>query len=343
MTSNARVTGVLTQTKPGQRTVEPGNCKFGHCSAFTKKAGCPTGTWNYGTRSCAPTCPNQPRCSYPDERLFPQIGGHAANNIRFTGANRRSGIEVSGDYDVSQFKTKQDVDRFLSTFENNPQEQIDTHVIPVMCSKLYTKCSNDEPTCSGFFENGSIGSMCRSWVSRVGAGADSIKLNTCLAHPELKECRCILRQRDDVYNVALQALDQPIPDQLWYRPCRDTDLATQLIPSQMFDKSGVCPTSLCQIRQEYLDLTNVSLDDIQSTVICQTTTTTNDQSPNNPEKPITPKPPTNGTPTPTPTPGSNNDSKSTWQQIKDSRFFIPVIFVVGILLFLFVLLIVMRY
>jgi len=211
-----------------------------------------------------------------DDLICPLMGGEPpvsweALNL---GDEEGRGQQTRCDYNTDQFRDGRDIALFLDTFTvSHPDGVMDNAVLRDFCSAVVETCKDGVSECSRMLsvdDEFDEGKTCRAWVNSVREAADSVKLDVCLTHPDLAECECILRTNTELYNAVSQAFPAPIGDQCWYKTCKGTDMADQLITSDLWDKK-VCPQELCVVNFSVIESEQVSFEDVLAAVSCSVT------------------------------------------------------------------------
>jgi hypothetical protein len=221
---------------------------------------CDQGDWQVKTQSRGNKAPLAV-CSKPDPKICPVIGGQQAS-VAFQGPPN-----VACSYDVSAFKTEQDITKWKKAF--GMTDSFEQNIMPAFCSgttkeKCKKRDSGTKPTtCSWFSSSSDGGKMCQDWAKRSPDGMSAAQETFCKNNPNMPECACINRESNDVYQV-LKPLAGDANDGCWFKPCQDKN---NFIPAELTKQepcNDVCNAFDGQVNNEALN----------EMTICENPTTT---------------------------------------------------------------------
>lgn len=135
---------------------------------------------------------------------------------------------------------------------------------PVCETPISFGCVGNVEKCSPIFSVSEIGDYCRGQYSRLSDGdRDTVSENYCYRHPNVNECKCIMRSSNEDYKKL--KIGNPFSDSCWYIPC--SNRFQYFVPSA-FDVITKCPQNICQIVYDISKVHGVDLNNIKNDINC---------------------------------------------------------------------------
>ncbi|TFH07285.1 MAG: hypothetical protein E4H07_09290 [Nitrosomonadales bacterium] len=263
-TMGEHVVGRTVQTNQ-KHLYRPGadSCKCFQCSIYSAWAPCHitknVPDWQIGTDSCCGgLCRPQPQCVQPD-RDECEIGRSSKGEdplINYGWDMKAPKLKCT--YAVDKIDTRSQVTAYKDKFGEN------SDVEAKYCTQKVSSCPNGMKECSRLKSIGEGGNECRMWFERQPAHIqDATMQNYCLRH-KTDDCKCVNRADTTSYQEMKGA--HSINDGCWYTACANRS-GKYLVPTQLVKPS--CPDKLCQVLFDIVRDGNVSINDVQSDIVCQ--------------------------------------------------------------------------
>lgn len=227
---------------------------------------CHKDDWSYDSLTCAGGLrSSQYKCSKVDPSLCPKINGHTAH-AKFDTPPR-----VKCSYPLNIFNNTKSIKKWKNTWGTD--DSYNNMILPNFCRKTSNKCPINPITskpfekCTLFTATDESGNICRDWANNNPTVSDNLKRNIC-DNSGLADCLCLNRFSDPLYNDIKVHLNPNIPDECWWKPCRNSENYVQLSSN-----SNVCPTNICDLIRNIilnynLDL-KYTLSELNAKLNCQ--------------------------------------------------------------------------